>query len=58
VNDIIIQKELLHDKMLLMDIVYNSLKTKLIKEAKEVGVKTIECVDMFVIKVLKRLNYG
>jgi shikimate dehydrogenase len=31
-----------------MDVVYNSLETKLIKEAKEVGVKTIDGVDMFV----------
>ena len=58
VNDSVIPKEFLHDKMLLMDIVYNPLETKLIKEAKEVGVKTIVGVDMFVNQVLKRLNYG
>jgi shikimate dehydrogenase len=34
--------------MLLIDIVCNHLVTKLIKESKEVGVKTIKGVDKFI----------
>jgi len=48
VNETVIPKEFLHNNMLLMDIVYNPLETRLIKEAKEVGVKTIDGIEMLV----------
>jgi len=43
-----IRKELLTKEMVIMDIVYNPIETKLIKDAKSVGCKTIDGLAMFV----------
>jgi len=43
-----VPKALLHDGLAVMDIVYNPLKTKLLRDAEERGLKTISGVEMFV----------
>ncbi len=43
-----IQKKYLEKGMIVMDIVYNPLKTRLLKEAEEAGCVTIDGVSMFV----------
>jgi shikimate dehydrogenase len=42
-----IKKELLNNKMVVMDIIYNPIETRLIKEAKEIGCATIDGLSMF-----------
>ncbi len=44
----VVPKSLLHDDLAVMDIVYNPLKTKLLADAEERGLKTISGVEMFV----------
>lgn len=44
----LVPKKLFHDGLSVMDIVYNPLKTKLLKDAEENGLKTISGLDMFV----------
>jgi len=48
VDENIIPKELLNENMLVMDIVYNPLETKFLREAKEVGAKIINGIEMFI----------
>ncbi|MBW1842212.1 MAG: shikimate dehydrogenase [Deltaproteobacteria bacterium] len=48
VDDIPINREDLDASMIVMDIVYNPLRTRLLKEAAIVGCKTIDGVSMFV----------
>lgn len=47
-DDSIIPKALLHDRLAVMDIVYNPLTTKLLREAREKGLQAISGLDMFV----------
>ncbi len=44
----VVPKALLHRDLAVMDIVYNPLKTKLLADAEERGLKTISGVEMFV----------
>lgn len=49
VNESIISRELLHPDLVVMDIVYTPIETKLVKEAKEIGCqKVIDGVEMLV----------
>ncbi|MBN1801359.1 MAG: shikimate dehydrogenase [Candidatus Lokiarchaeota archaeon] len=43
-----IPKELLHEDLFVFDVIYNPLKTKLLKEASEIGCKTLGGLDMLV----------
>ena len=43
-----IQKELLHEDLFVFDVIYNPLETKLMKEAAEIGCKTLGGLDMLV----------
>jgi shikimate dehydrogenase len=43
-----IQKEELNEKLVVMDIVYNPLRTKLLKTAEKLGCKTVDGLSMFV----------
>ena len=43
-----ISKELLHEDLFVFDVIYNPLKTKLMKEAAEIGCKTLGGLDMLV----------
>ena len=43
-----VPKEYLHKDMIVFDTVYNPLETRLLKEAKEVGAKTISGAEMFI----------
>jgi len=43
-----VPKSLLHRDLVVMDIVYNPLKTRLLAEAEERGLKTVSGVEMFV----------
>lgn len=43
-----IEKELLHKELIVCDIVYNPLKTKLLKEAQKVGCQTLTGISMLV----------
>jgi len=43
-----IQKEFIHEDLFVFDIIYNPLETKLIKDAKDVGCKTLGGLDMLV----------
>ncbi|MCK5311653.1 MAG: shikimate dehydrogenase [Desulfobacteraceae bacterium] len=47
INNSPLKKELLNKHMIVMDIVYNPLETKLIKDAKKIGCKTIDGLSMF-----------
>ncbi|MFA5125815.1 MAG: shikimate dehydrogenase [archaeon] len=46
-NETSYPKELLRKEMLVFDVVYNPLETKLIREAKQKGCKTIQGIEMF-----------
>jgi shikimate dehydrogenase len=48
VNDSVIPTALLHRNLSVMDIVYNPIQTKLLKDAQARGLKTVSGVDMFV----------
>ncbi len=43
-----ISKDLLHDELFVFDVIYNPMETKLMKEAAEVGCKTLGGLDMLV----------
>ena len=43
-----ISKEMLHNNLFVFDIVYNPLETRLLKEARKIGCKTLGGLDMFV----------
>jgi shikimate dehydrogenase len=43
-----IKKEVLHKELVVMDIVYNPLRTRLLKEAEAIGCLTVDGVSMFV----------
>ena len=43
-----ISKSLLHDELFVFDIIYNPMETKLMKEAAEIGCKTLSGLDMLV----------
>ena len=43
-----VNKRILNKKMIVMDIVYNPLETKLLKDAKEAGCKIIDGLSMFI----------
>lgn len=43
-----ISEEMLHNKLFVFDILYNPLETRLLKEAKKIGCKTLGGLDMFV----------
>ena len=47
VGDTVVPREALHPGLTVMDIVYNPLETRLIREAKQAGCNTIRGVDMF-----------
>lgn len=44
----VVPKSMMHDDLAVMDIVYNPLKTKLLTDAEERGLKTVPGVEMFV----------
>jgi shikimate dehydrogenase len=48
INQSLIPPHLLHEGMAIMDIVYNPLKTQLLKDAEAKGLKTVSGLDMFV----------
>ena len=43
-----ISKDLLNENLFIFDIIYNPLQTQLLKEAKEIGSKTLNGLDMFI----------
>jgi shikimate dehydrogenase len=43
-----ISEEILHNNLFVFDIVYNPLETRLLKEARKIGCKTLGGLDMFV----------
>jgi len=43
-----ISKDLLNENLFIFDIIYNPLQTRLLKDAKEIGSKTLNGLDMFV----------
>ena len=43
-----ISEEMLHNNLFVFDIVYNPLETRLLKEARKIGCKTLGGLDMFV----------
>jgi shikimate dehydrogenase len=43
-----VKPELLHSDMFVFDVVYNPLETKLIQQAKKIGLKTLNGIEMFV----------
>lgn len=47
-NETLVTRDVLRKGLVVMDIVYNPLETKLLKEAKKAGAKTIGGVEMFV----------
>ncbi|WDN87734.1 shikimate dehydrogenase [Desulfosarcina sp. BuS5] len=48
INDMVVEGEYLGSGMTVMDIVYNPLKTRLLKEAEAIGCNTVDGVSMFV----------
>ena len=43
-----ISKDLLNENLFVFDIIYNPLQTRLLKDAKEIGSKTLNGLDMFI----------
>lgn len=56
VNSSPVKKELLRKDMVVFDIVYNPVETRLLKEAKEIGARVIDGVDMFVYQGAEALK--
>ena len=48
VNESPISKELLTDRLFVYDIIYNPLQTQFVKDASEIGCKTLNGIDMFI----------
>jgi shikimate 5-dehydrogenase len=48
VNETPVSKDLLLDHLFVYDIIYNPLKTKLLKDASEIGCKTLNGIEMFI----------
>ncbi len=48
IDNMPVPETVLNKDMVVMDVVYNPLKTKLLKEAEEIGCKTVDGVSMFV----------
>jgi len=48
VDDMCVPKEVLDKHMVVMDIVYNPLKTRLLREAEKVGCTTVDGLSMFI----------
>ena len=48
INKSPISEEMLHNNLFVFDIVYNPLETRLLKEARKIGCKTLGGLDMFV----------
>jgi shikimate dehydrogenase len=47
-----VKKEALHKNMVVMDIVYNPLKTRLLKEAEDIGCTIVDGVSMFIYQAV------
>ena len=56
IEDTPVKKEYLNKNMIIMDIVYNPIETKLIKDAKIKGCKTIDGLSMFVNQGAKQFE--
>ncbi len=48
----LVPKELMHKDLAIMDVVYNPLKTKLLRDAEAAGLRTVSGADMFVNQAL------
>jgi len=48
VNETLVDKRLLHPDMVVFDMIYHPLKTRLVREAEEVGAKTINGLSMLI----------
>ena len=48
VNGTLVEKRLLHPDMVIFDMIYHPLKTRLLREAEEVGAKTINGLSMLI----------
>lgn len=55
-NEMPIDKKFLHKNLIVMDIVYNPIKTKLLEEADKIGCKTLSGVDMLVYQGAESLR--
>lgn len=51
-----VPKECLHERLIVFDIVYNPIETRLLKEAKEVGARAIDGVSMLVYTNVKAVK--
>jgi shikimate dehydrogenase len=51
-----LEKNLLHEKQILIDVVYTPLETKFIKLGNEVGALTLNGLDMFIEQGLASLD--
>ena len=60
VEDNLVSKEILKKFKIAIDLIYNPLETKFLKEAKECGLKTINGLDMLIEQALKtdEILYG
>jgi shikimate dehydrogenase len=52
INATVVPSQLLHRNLTVMDIVYNPLDTRLLKEAKQVGCRVIRGVEMFLAQAV------
>jgi shikimate dehydrogenase len=48
----LVPKELMHSDLAIMDVVYNPLRTKLLRDAESLGLQTVSGADMFVNQAL------
>jgi shikimate dehydrogenase len=48
INQSLVLKNILHSDLFVFDVIYNPLETQLIKDAKEIGCKTLSGLDMLV----------
>ena len=60
IEDNLVSKEILKKFKIAIDLIYNPLETKFLKEAKENGLKTINGLDMLIEQALKtdEILYG
>ena len=56
VEQSVVPKEALHRSLAVMDIVYNPLETRLLRDARESGCRTVRGVEMFLNQAVEQFE--
>lgn len=56
INETIVEKRFLHQNLVVFDVVYNPVKTRLLREAEQKGCKLVTGLEMFVYQAAKQFQ--